>query len=676
MAWYDEAVFYHIYPLGLTGAPAQNSYTAVEHRLNTLIPWITHIRETGFNAVYIGPLFESVGHGYETTDYKKLDSRLGTNEDLTNFVAKCHEQGIRVILDGVFNHTGRDFFAFQDVKKNRENSPYKDWYCNVNFWGNNEYNDGFTYENWGGYNLLVKLNQHNPAVRDYICDVIRFWVSEFDIDGIRLDAADVLDFEYMKALRHVANEVKPDFWLMGEVIHGDYTRWVNEGTLHSVTNYNLHKALYSGHNDHNYFEIAHTVKRLYEMGGSRPDGLKLYNFVDNHDVERIYTKLNNKAHFTPVHILLYTLPGIPSVYYGSEFGIEGKKERFSDASLRPALSLEDFADAVNTNPCTRLIAALGHIRQNTPELSYGSYHELLLTNRQYAFSRTSGGRSAIIAVNNDDSDYTMTLRADGAAEYIGALSGEKVSVNGGNIVVNVKAASGDIWLPVTADSQKAVSPITAKADPVPKTAPAAAPASENKAAVPSDSTASQTAENAGHAQAAPSGGSVKDTPASESSTQNTCPDGSVQNTPASESSTQNTCPDSGTQDAAALNSKTQTAALNSGTQDAALNNEAQAAQTGNPADAKAQNASGAADSAAQKINGTASPQTDRTAGAEIGKAVDQAVAKAFEDGKIAGLQEAILAIMEKNGPVTDQMRRDVEANVYHDSLINWVKSFR
>ncbi len=354
MAWYDEAVFYHIYPLGLTGAPKENPYGEPEHRLNTLLPWISHIKEIGCNALYIGPLFESVGHGYETTDYKKLDSRLGTNEDLTGFVAECHKQGIKVILDGVFNHTGRDFFAFQDIRKNRENSAYKDWYCNVNFWGNNSFNDGFSYENWGGYDLLVKLNQHNPAVKDYICDVIRFWVSEFDIDGIRLDAADVLDFNYMQALRHTANEVKPDFWLMGEVIHGDYTRWVNEGTLHSVTNYNLHKALYSGHNEHNYFEIAHTVKRLYGMGGNRPDGLKLYNFVDNHDVERIYTRLNNKAHFTPVHILLYTLPGVPSIYYGSEFGIEGKKERFSDASLRPALNLADYADAVKNNSFTRL----------------------------------------------------------------------------------------------------------------------------------------------------------------------------------------------------------------------------------------------------------------------------------------------------------------------------------
>ena len=577
MAWYDEAVFYHIYPLGLTGAPKQNPYGEPEHRLNTLIPWISHIRDIGCSAIYIGPLFESVGHGYETTDYKKLDSRLGTNEDLTNFVAKCHEQGIRVILDGVFNHTGRDFFAFQDIKQNRENSPYKDWYCNVNFWGNNEYNDGFSYENWGGYNLLVKLNQHNPAVRDYICDVIRFWVSEFDIDGIRLDAADVLDFAYMKALRQVANEVKPEFWLMGEVIHGDYTRWVNEGTLHSVTNYNLHKALYSGHNDHNYFEIAHTVKRLYEMGGSKPDGLKLYNFVDNHDVERIYTKLNNKAHFAPVHILLYTLPGVPSIYYGSEFGLEGKKERFSDDSLRPALSLADYADAITTNSCTKLIAALGNVRQHTPALSYGDYQELALTNRQYAYARNHNGQSVIVTVNNDDSDYVMTLRAGNAAEYIGALSGEKVSVNGGNIVVNVKANSGDIWLPVTADSDKAVAPVAFEASSDPKH-PADHPACE------------------------------------------------------AEPDRQSAYADADQKDAAA-----------------------------NPPAANPDQAAASASPSAQTTK-AASTQT--------------AVSEDFARGKIAGLQEAILAIMEKNGPVTDQMRRDVEANVYHDSLIAWIKSFR
>ncbi len=445
MAWYDEAVFYHIYPLGLTGAPKQNPYGEPVHRLNTLLPWISHIKEIGCNAIYIGPLFESVGHGYETTDYKKLDGRLGTNEDLTNFVAECHKQGIRVILDGVFNHTGRDFFAFQDIKHNREHSRYKDWYCNVNFWGNNSFNDGFSYENWGGYDLLAKLNQHNPAVKDYICDVIRFWVREFDIDGIRLDAADVMDFEYMKALRHVANEVKPDFWLMGEVIHGNYSRWANEGTLHSVTNYMLHKALYSGHNDHNYFEVAHTITYVTSMVGNR---VNLYSFVDNHDVERIYTKLKNKEHFLPVHVMLYTLPGIPSLYYGSEFGIEGRKERFSDDSLRPALNYEDYKDAVKTNPCTKLIAALGKIRQNTPALMYGEYKELELQTTHFAYARVLDGATVITTLNNGDNEVTMNLQAGNSAEYIGALTGEKVSVNGGRIQVRVPANFGEIWIPI------------------------------------------------------------------------------------------------------------------------------------------------------------------------------------------------------------------------------------
>lgn len=449
MPWYDEAIFYHIYPLGMTGAPKQNSYGEPEHRLNTLLPFVSKIKKLGCNALYIGPLFESVGHGYETTDYKKLDTRLGANEDLTEFVAQCHKQGIRVVLDGVFNHTGRDFFAFQDIKRNRENSPYRDWYCNVNFNGNNEYNDGFSYDNWGGYNLLAKLNQHNCEVREYICDVIRFWVKEFDIDGIRLDAADVLDFSYMQVMRQVANEVKPDFWLMGEVIHGDYIRWVNGDTLHSVTNYHLHKALYSGHNDHNYFEIAHTVKRLCEMGGNRPDGLKLYNFVDNHDVERIYTKLNNKSHFVPVHILLYTLPGVPSVYYGSEFGIEGQKQHGSDDSLRPAISYEQYVNATRENDLTNLISRLGKIRTETKALSYGDYKELLLTTGQYAFARNYNGQSVLVTVNNSDDDFMMNLPAANVGEYIGGLSGAGVPVKDGCISVNVGANSGEIWLPVS-----------------------------------------------------------------------------------------------------------------------------------------------------------------------------------------------------------------------------------
>ena len=602
MSWYNEAIFYHIYPLGLTGAPKTNDYSAPVSRLNTLLPWIDHIKEIGCTALYIGPLFESVGHGYETTDYKKLDSRLGTNEDLKNFVAVCHEKGIKVIFDGVFNHTGRDFFAFKDIQQNREHSRYLNWYCNINFGGNNEYNDGFSYENWGGYNLLVKLNQRNPEVQNYICDVIRFWVSEFDVDGIRLDAADVLDFDFMRALRRTAAEVKEDFWLMGEVIHGDYSRWVNGETLHSVTNYALHKALYSGHNDHNYFEIAHTVKYLLNMGN-----LDLYNFVDNHDVERIYTKLSNKAHFAPVHVLLYTLPGIPSIYYGSEFGIEGRKEKFSDDSLRPALNLKDYADATTTNPNTALIAALGKVRQHTPALSYGSYAELQLTNRQFAFARDLDGVRVIVTVNNDDNAAGMNLPAGNCAEYVGALTGQKVSVEGGRINVTVAANSGEIWVPagmMSEDTQIKIENVTATKE----------EAAENIAAHTTDAQATSDAETSASIETAE------------------------------------------TEDAAIKEAATKENTSDLATQETVAASEA---------------------SVGVNANETPSEETDKTD--ETPDAASKTVTvdpnKAPEDMTVEELQLSILAKMAKNGPVTDQMKKTVYDNIWHDSLVNWMKSF-
>ena len=437
MAWYEEAVFYHIYPLGLTGAPFENDYNETVHRINELYPWVDHIKRVGCKGLYIGPLFESKTHGYDTTDYYRLDRRLGNNEDLKNFVSYCHEKGIKVVLDGVFNHTGRDFFAFKDIQEYRENSWKKDWYQNVNFWGNNEFNDGFSYDNWGGYNTLVKLNLFNPEVRNYLLDVVRYWVREFDIDGLRLDTADVLNFDFMKELRLLANEIKEDFWLMGEVIHGEYHRWVNENTLNSVTNYHLHKALYSGHNDHNYFEIAHTIRRQRDMGlGNK---VHLYNFVDNHDVERIYSKLNNKEHFPLVHIMLYTLPGIPSLYYGSEFGIEGKKERYSDDSIRPQLDLKQLLSEDNKH--LKLIEKLTRIHNEYKQLSYGDYRELSLTTTAFAYARDN----VLVALNNSDDVAYFDLKVEG--RYIGAFSGKIVTSEDSNLHLVLSANQGEILLP-------------------------------------------------------------------------------------------------------------------------------------------------------------------------------------------------------------------------------------
>ncbi len=294
--------------------------------------------------------------------------------------------------------------------------------------------------------------------------MLRFWVEEFDVDGVRLDAADVLDFEFMQALRRTAEAVKPEFWLMGEVIHGDYSRWANAHTLHSVTNYALHKALYSGHNDHNYFEIAHTVQRT---NGLLPPQVKLYNFVDNHDVERISTKLRNKAHYLPVHILLYTLPGIPSVYYGSEFGIEGRKERHSDDSLRPYIELGAHSGDYETNPCTALIAALGRIHAAyRAELAWGEYRQLHLTTQQFAFARGK----LIVAVNNSDGEAALTVEA-GAPVYVGLLSGQRLESEGGRLRITLPGAGGEIFAPEGGEGESA--------PPVPETVPAfAKPAPE------------------------------------------------------------------------------------------------------------------------------------------------------------------------------------------------------
>lgn len=443
LKWYDEAVFYHIYPLGLCGCPHENNGQE-GHHFEKLKQWAVHSSELGCTAIYIGPLFESVGHGYETTDYRLVDRRLGTNDEFRDFVKYCHDIGLRVIVDGVFNHVGRRFFAFEDVLKNRENSEYCSWFCNLNFSGNNEYNDGFSYENWGGYNLLVKLNVWNPQVRQYLFDSIAMWVHDFDIDGIRLDAADVLDFQFMKEMRQFTDGLKEDFWLMGEVIHGDYSRWANDETLHAVTNYELHKGLYSGHNDHNYFEIAHSIRRINDICRGR----RLYTFVDNHDVERIASKVHVKKHLELITILLYTIYGIPSVYYGSEFAIEGKKEQGSDWNLRPCLELSDFRDMMQNNPVTRLHAKLGRLKKEVTALREGGYQELSLTNRQFAFGRVTEHQAAVTALNSDDAPAVISMpvpiQADSARDLLGMASG--VSLGGGRLTVELPANTGTVVL--------------------------------------------------------------------------------------------------------------------------------------------------------------------------------------------------------------------------------------
>lgn len=404
MAISNNSIFYHIYPLGFCGAQEKNDYhSPATSSLLKISDNIEHFKKLGINAVYLGPLFESESHGYNTVDYYHVDRRLGTNDDLRNLINNFHANGISVILDAVFNHSGREFFAFKDIKNNRNNSKYTDWYLNINFSGNNHYNDGFSYEGWAGCLDLVKYNLRNPEIKEHLIQAALQWIREFDIDGLRLDAADVLDFDFMRELSARCRNEKQDFWLVGEVVHGDYSRWTRDAGLNSITNYESYKGSWSSFNDNNFFEIAYSLKRQFGQGGIYRN-IPLYNFLDNHDVNRIASTLKCSEHLPLVYGLLFTMPGVPSVYYGSEFAIQGKRENGSDKQLRPTLEKLYFSEL------THWIAKLIQIRKQTPSLYNGDYKELLVASKQFAFMRTFQNEKTAIVFNCDFNNATLNLK--------------------------------------------------------------------------------------------------------------------------------------------------------------------------------------------------------------------------------------------------------------------------
>jgi cyclomaltodextrinase len=394
--WANDAVFYHIYPLGFCGAPPQNDFHwPAVHRLEHIIGWLDHLENLGITAIYLGPVFESSRHGYDTVDYYHVDRRLGNNETLKRLIAAIHARGMRVILDGVFNHVGRDFWAFYDLRQNGERSLYRDWFHGVRFGERSRYGDPFTYTGWEGHYSLVKLNLGNPAVREHLLGALALWLDEFEIDGLRLDAADQVDPAFW---RELAAFCRHRCWLMGEVIHGDYRRWANPAMLHSVTNYECYKGLWSSHVDRNYFEIAYALKRQFGADGLYR-GLPLYNFADNHDVDRVASRLTNPAHLYPLYALLFTMPGVPSIYYGSEWGITGRKSNGSDAALRPFLQLPEIMRSAPHPELAEAIRRLIALRRRLPALRQGNYEQLHIAHEQFAFARRTNDQCVIVAVN-------------------------------------------------------------------------------------------------------------------------------------------------------------------------------------------------------------------------------------------------------------------------------------
>lgn len=429
--WAYESVFYQIYPLGFCGAPFEND-GVLEHRILKVKDWIPHMKKLGINALYLSPVFESDTHGYNTRDYSRLDVRLGTNEDFKEVCHSLHENGIRVVLDGVFNHVGRGFGAFQDVLRNRENSPYLNWFYRIDLGGNSNYNDGLWYEGWEGNYDLVKLNLANEEVVQYLFQCIRGWIEEFDIDGLRLDVAYSLDENFVRRLRSFTGELKQDFYLLGEMLHGDYNRLVNDGMLHSATNYECYKGLYSSFNSMNLFEINHSLLRQFGAENwTLYKGKHMLSFVDNHDVTRVASILNNEKHIPLIYALMFGMPGIPCVYYGSEWGAKARKEE-GDPALRPCFTAPEW------NELCEWIGRLSEVKKQSEALNYGGFRSVLLTNRQCIFERRTEGERVLVAINADGEDFTAHFDA-GCGQAVDLLTGQTQEFNGGCVLPRYSA---------------------------------------------------------------------------------------------------------------------------------------------------------------------------------------------------------------------------------------------
>ncbi|HAL18826.1 MAG TPA: alpha-amylase [Spirochaetaceae bacterium] len=411
--WVNSAVVYNIYPLGFCGAPKTNDGNRTP-RILDLLKWAGHIKGLGCNAILLNPFFQSSTHGYDVADYYDTDCRLGTKEDFKKVFDGFKAMGFRIIVDGVFNHVGRDFWAFKDLLEKKWDSPYKNWFADVDFGRQSPLGDPFSYGNWEGHWELVKLNLWNEDVCRHIFDAVRMWIRDFDIDGIRVDAANCIGKGFIGKLKGVVRELKPDFWLMGELIHGDYSLWMGDGLLDSATNYECWKGIYSSHNDKNYFEIAYAFNRQSGAYGIYK-GRLLYNFLDNHDVSRIATLLKDKRDVKNCYTLLFTMIGVPAIYYGSEFGIEAEKRKCAggDDAIRPRLELESLEGA--GIGIQEHIAALAKLKREREALQTGSYRELLLRNQQYVFARESPSGSVIVCLNCSDGIAILDFNYDGRA---------------------------------------------------------------------------------------------------------------------------------------------------------------------------------------------------------------------------------------------------------------------
>ncbi len=421
--WFDQAILYHIYAPAACGAPRRNDGgQPVVPRLARLHPWLDHARELGANALLLGPVCESMSHGYDTVDLFRVDRRLGDDRTLAALVEAAHSRGLRVLLDAVFGHVGRGFFAFRELVESGPAATHAAWIRGVDFTRRGPSGDPFTYECWCGAPELARLDTSRPEVIEHLLAAVDAWVERWGIDGLRLDAADHVDDAFHVALRAHCDARHPGLALFGEVVHGDYRRFAGPGRLHGVTDYELHKGLWSSLADGNLFELAYGLNRQFG-----PDGpyrcLPLVQFADNHDVDRAVERVGGRALLFPLYCLLFTIPGVPAIYQGSEWGIRGSRTPTDDTALRPTLDLaEQTREAAADLPAA--IARLARLRRELPALADGGYRQLHVAPRQLAFLRHRGPDSVVVAVNAALQEATLDLRLPGltSATLVDALN--------------------------------------------------------------------------------------------------------------------------------------------------------------------------------------------------------------------------------------------------------------
>ena len=399
---YFNEILYQIYPLGFCGSLNGSDN---KHSILKVLDWMDHFKKLGVTTILFNPLFESVHHGYDTIDFYNVDKRLGTNKDLQKVIKALHKNGFKVMFDGVFNHVGRDFPLFKDVLEKREASEYKDFFY-IDF-NNSNNEDSFWYSDWEGHHELVKLNLENYRVREYLFDAVDKWISDYEIDALRLDVAYTINRDFMRELVNHIRSIKNDFFFVGEMVNGDYNVLFNEASLDSVTNYECRKGLYSSFNSHNLFEIAYSLNRQFGNDNwTLYRGKKLLSFLDNHDVDRIASILEDERDLPLIYSLLYAMPGIPCIYYGSEWKQKGKRTNTSDIELRPC-----FEEPIWNDLCD-VISELSKIRKKYSVLYDGDYTQLYIQNEQYVFKRENDEGILLYFLNISDNTVDIHLDID------------------------------------------------------------------------------------------------------------------------------------------------------------------------------------------------------------------------------------------------------------------------